>query len=433
MEYLAGLVGLPGAMVLMHWLHMTSRRSNRGLLRVVDWVLTPLYSIGCSFGIPTLAASTISKRHGPVDRYGVVSMPDFKYRQDGSWVQGTLKKRENGSWVSLSGGGGPDIPDDATIVSQDGGTIVGETDDGTQYTGSSLDTVIEDISDDVNGAIAIESGTYDWTGMCTLTNDTHIMGDGEVILDIQSMGNTQVFDLYDVTDNVSFENLIFESDGTTDDAISRREGSTPRKDNLLVRGCEFHGFDGRNSSESDVHVVNADNWYDSVIEHCTFTGVGYSAIRLHAGGEGLICRGNTIDLPPDAQQAIMSDAHQSLIEDNHITLGDASGDPSYGIRIQDQWADFSKDITVKNNTIEAEPGSADSYGFISVTTLLEVLDISGNTFYGHDKAVSGDLPSGTDITSNEFNTCRIGVTSSDSTDINLSDNEFIDCDNDVLL
>ena len=324
-----------------------------------------------------------------------------------------------------------EIPDDAMRVSQDRGTVMGETEDGTQYTSSSLHSVVEDISNDVDGAIAIETDTYPWTGMCTLSNNTDIIGDGEVILDIQSLDNNPVIDLHDVTEYVTIENLIFESDGTSDDAISRREGSTPRKDHLAVRNCEFHDFDGRNSSETDVHVVNADNWYDSVIEYCTFTGVGYSAIRLHAGGKGLICRGNDIDLPLSAHQGIMSDAHQSLIEDNYITLGYASGDPSYGIHLRERWADFAKDITIKNNTIEAEPVSLNSNGVSCATDLVESLDITGNTFYGLDQGVSGQLQSGTNIISNEFNTCRIGVTSSDSSDIYLSDNEFIDCDEDV--
>lgn len=351
---------------------------------------------------------------------------NFNLRQNGSWIQRTPYKRENGSWVSL-GGGGTEIPDDATMVSQDGGTIIGETSNGTQYTGSSLHTVVEDISNDVDGAIGIESGTYDWTGMATLSNNTDIIGDGEVILDIHSRADDdQAIDLYDVTDNVTIENLIFQcNDETGYGAVSRREGSTSNKTNISVRNCEFHDF------VNETHVVNADNWEDSLIENNLFTGVGYSAIRLHVA-TGTV-RGNTIHLPPNAQQGIMSDQRSTLIEDNTIYLGDASGDPSHAIHLRDLWAEWEKDITLRNNTVEADASSTDSNGVRVETNLVTSLDIEGNTFHNTDRGVTGLLQSGTTITSNEFNSCRIGVESTDSSDIDLSDNEFINCTVDIDL
>lgn len=339
-----------------------------------------------------------------------------------------------GGGTGGAGGGDVTVPDDATIVSINAsGTITGETSDGAQYTGSSLHTVVQDISSDVDGAIAIQPGTYPWTGMATLSNNTHIMGDGAVSIEAQSLNNVPMLDLYDATNDITVQNIIFNSDGTSGGAVSRREGRVPRKDNILVRGCEFHDFLTVESEYEGNHIVNADNWYNSVIEDCFFTNVGYSAIRLHAGGEGMICRGNTIDLPPDAQQAIMSDANQSLIEDNRITLGDASGDPSHAIHLRDLWAEFGKDITIRNNTVVADAESTDSIGVSVETHRVDPLVIDGNTFTNLNQGVSGELQAGTDITLNEFNSCRVGISSSDSSDINRADNVFIECETDVLL
>lgn len=371
----------------------------------------------------------------------------FNFRQNGSWVQGTRYKRENRSWVPLGsgsgGGGGTGVgrdpsavrspPSDATTVYADGGTVYGETDGGSTYTASSLPNLLEDLSSNTSTTIAIESDTYTWSDMCTIESYTDILGVGDVTLDVQNMGNNPCFDLYDVTDDVTIENFIFESDGTTDDAISRRESRVPRKDGLHIRHNVFRDFTGENSSEEDVHVINADNWYDGSIEHCEFINTSRSGIRHHAGGEGFNISNCYFDIPPSCQQAIMTDAHQTTIEGCHIKLNNASGDNSYAIRIQDRWADFDKDITLDNNTIEAVAGSTDSHGVYSATNLLDVLDITNNTFYGLDLGVSGDLPSDTDIIGNTFDSCRVGVTSSGSTNINLSDNTFIDSDTDVDL
>jgi len=216
------------------------------------------------------------------------------------------------------------------------------------------------------------SGTYN-IGTITMINDIAIVWDKTVIIKAKNALNSYMIDMFDVTENVSFDWIIFDGNssnqsyGTTVDIIGRRATSTAVKTWVKVMNCTFKNV--------VYEAVNADNWkYNCVIAYNDIQDTMYTGIRSHSN-EGMVVTWNTINCEWALFCWIFVDGRNNHITDNVITVDWTV----VGIKFENDWWFAVSYNTVANNTVIGS-GTRAWYWISLIWSNVKYNTFTGNTF-----------------------------------------------------
>lgn len=207
----------------------------------------------------------------------------------------------------------------------------------------------------------------------TMVDHIHMVWDSTVIIQAKASLDSYMFDLFDVTDSVSFVWITFDGNSsnqtysTAVDIIWRRTTSTPTKRNIRVENCVFKNV--------TYFAINADNRkYNCYIINNDIQETMYTGIRIHSN-EWTQVMGNTINCEWALFCGIFVDSRNNHISNNTITVDWGA----IGIRFENDWVFAVSYNTVSDNTILWSWTRA-GYGISLVWSNIKYNTFAGNTF-----------------------------------------------------